>query len=447
MTSSVINTQSPVSAARRSFVLFLAFIYFFTTSADLLHIKASLFHFKVNHILAFLLILIFSLEQKKWILPDKKFVLAFFATLLAMGISGIFGAYPYRSLMYVFVYFFTFIAYFLLPFNLLMAYGKETIFKLYFAAFVATGISGALQFFLSVFGIVAPFVTQSVADRFSRAQAMTHEPSYFALFMVPYVMYYNARFLYDSKKILDFSKLRSLFWKNLLLLVSTSTGAFFAYFVFVVVISFTTVFAWVKDRRKKLINKLLKLGVLFAFFFAGIAAMLPQLFLESFWKFFDMGFMKHWSFYERWNGIITAWEIFLDHPIFGAGVGGIGPLVYQQAVADGYKIAIHEPYMKMFEPYDPTNAVSELFASMGCVGVITFSWMFFIYFRYLLQTAKIPQLSQEEKSTIYGLLVSIGVMLIVLQFNQNLFRSYIWVHLALSLGYMFSIRGKYEQRG
>lgn len=391
------NTQSTAFTARRSLVLFFAFIYFFTTSADLLHIKASLFHFKVNHVLAFLLILIFSLEQKKWILPDKKFVLAFFATLVAMCISGLLGAYSYRSLTYVFVYFFTFVAYFLLPFNLLMVYGKETIFKLYFAAFIATGIFGALQFFLSFFGIIAPFVTQSVADRFARGQAMAHEPSYFALFMVPYVMFYNARFLYDSERMLVFSKLRSLFWKNVLLLVSTSTGAFFAYFVFVVVIGCTTLFSWVKDRRRKLANRLLKLGALLAIFFAGIAAVLPQLFLQSFWKFFDTGFAKHWSFYERWNGIVASWEVFLAYPIFGAGVGGVGPLIYQQTVADGYKIPIYEPQFKMFEPYDPTNVVSELLASMGCVGVIMFSWMFFIYFRFLLQTSQNPSAFARRK--------------------------------------------------
>lgn len=99
----------------------------------------------------------------------------------------------------------------------------------------------------------------------------------------------------------------------------------------------------------------------------------------------------------------------------------------------------------MFEPYDPTNVFLEILSSLGCVGLIAFICFFYFYYRYIFEIAKQNQIPVEEKSKIYGLLVSIGVMLIVLQFNQNLFRSYVWVHLAICLGYMFCLKATYEQ--
>src|SRR5579885_2154451 len=199
---------------KRNWILGLVFLYFFTSSADLLHIEVSLFRCKVNHFLALVLFFLFSLERKRWVLPEKQLLLAFFGTVLAMFISCLLGSYPYRSFIYLLVYLFTFIVYFILPFNLLIAFGKETVLKLYFAAFVATGIIGAIQFFLSFFGIIAPFVTQFLTSTIVRAQAMAYEPSYFALYLVPYAMFHNARFLFDSENLFNFSKLRSLFWKN-----------------------------------------------------------------------------------------------------------------------------------------------------------------------------------------------------------------------------------------
>lgn len=443
--TAVANYCSNGVLARNNWILGLVFLYFFTTSADLLHIEISLFRCKFNHAIALLLFLLFTLERKKWVLPGKKFLFATLATMIVMVISGAMAAYPYRSLMYVLVYIFTFVVYFFLPFNLIVAYGKETIFKLYFAAFVATGIFGALQFFLSFFGIYAPFVTQFVAGTIARGQAMSYEPSYFALFMIPYTMFYNARFIFDADKILDFSRLRKLFWQNLLLLISTSTGAFYSYFFFLFFIALSITFTWIKNIKKQIFNKLVKVSALFFFFFSCIAIAMPQIFIDSFWKFFATKFV-HGSFIDRYEKIFSALNAFLDRPLFGVGVGGMGPYYCQQYNAQGRDIIFHEPYLHMFETYDPANVGSELLASVGIVGLAAFGWMFYIYFGYFNKTAKISLLSQNEKSTIYGLIISICVMLVALQFNQNLFRSYIWVHLAIGLGYMFSIREKYEQR-
>ncbi len=433
---------SKTALIQKNWIIPLIFLYFFTTSADLLHIEVSLFHFKVNHALSLVLFILCAIQKKRWVLPDKKLFLAFLATIVAMGLSAIGGIYPYRSLIYLLVYIFTFLAYFLLPFNLFLLYGKERIFKLYFLAFVVTGIIGTLQFFLSLIDISTPFVTQYMLDTIARGQALAYEPSYYALFLVPYVMYLNARFLFDCEKVIDFSRLKGLFVKNLFLLVSTSTGAFFAYFVFFLVTLFVGCFRWVRESRRKIVGKLFKMMSLFSLLFVSIALAMPELFLRSFWKFFHTGFMQHGSFVDRLYGIISSHEAFLQHPLLGVGIGGVGPFVYQQCLSQGRAVSFHEPYSCMFDMFDPTNVFWELLASLGVVGFFVFGYFFFLYLRILHQTAKLPHLSREEKSTIYSLIISVGVMLIVLQFNQNLFRSYVWVHLAICLGYCFTLKNE-----
>lgn len=430
----------------RSCIFILIFLYFFTTSADLLQIEISLFHAKVNHLLALFLFFIFSMHQKKWLLPEKKLAVAFLGTVFVMLISGLMGTYPYRSCTYVGVYIFTFCVYFLLPFSFFVSYGHKKIFTLYWAAFLSTGLFALLQFIVSLVGITAPFVTQFVAHTFARGQAMTYEPSYYALFMVPYVMYFNARFLFDCKTVFSPSKLGALFGKNILLLVSTSTGAFFAYFIFFFVVLAASRLQWVKLCGRKLVRKVFEICTLFAAFFLGIFLIAPKLFKESFWKFFAVGFMSHGSFQERWEGIVGAWDVFLENPFFGVGIGGVGPLIYQNLFFNGdVSLSIHEPYAKMFDYFDPTNVFSELLGSIGCIGLVAFVWLGYSYLRYMHTIMKKQELSNEEKSISFGLLVSVLVMLIVLQFNQNLFRSYIWVHLGICLGYVYSLKVKYER--
>ena len=167
---------------------------------------------------------------------------------------------------------------------------------------------------------------------------------------------------------------------------------------------------------------------------------MPVLFIVSFWKFFATGF-AHWSFHDRYEGIITAWNMFCDHPFFGVGIGGYGPWLYQHS--HGFKVVFHEPNAQMFE--EPMNTITELLASLGSVGLIAFMWMFFIYFRYLNNVIKNLKSSLEETGKIYGLIISTAVMIVVLQFNQNLFRSYVWIHLAICLGYVFAVRLNHEK--
>jgi len=424
----------------KNIIFFLSFLYFFTTSADLLSIKVSIFRCKLNHALAFAIFAMLFISKKPWKL-DKKIFFSFLITTGLMAISAVYSPMLKRAIGYVLLYLFTFCIYFILPYNLVLAYGREQVFKIYKASFIATGVFGALQFFASFGGILLPFVGQTIGGTIARGQAMTYEPSYFALYMIAYVMYYNACYLFFFETVMEKKKIMHLFLVNIMLIVSTSTGAFFAYFVMVGVFFLLQSSRWVRSCKRKMVKKLALFSLSFAALFAVIAVVAKDIFLNTFWKFFRQGFMAHGSFVERWQGIVNAWNVFIEHPWFGVGVGGVGPFLFQKENSTN----VSEVTKEMLIPYDPTNVLTELLASMGVVGTLAFAVFFFLYFKRFYSVTRIKELTMEEKGTIYALLVSLLVMLIVLQFNQNLFRSYVWVHMAFCLGYSVSLREEYDR--
>jgi hypothetical protein len=425
-------------------ILVLAFLYFFTSSADQLFVEISLFRIKVNHILALGLFGLLILGRTRWVF-NRALFFTFAATVVSMAISCYFSPYILRSLGYLFVYLFTFLVYFILPYNLVLIYGREKIFSIYKTAFIVTGIIAFIQVALSLFGIVAPFVGQLIGNRIARGQAMTYEPSYFALYMIAFVVYANALYLFAAKSLFSLKQLMKLFAINFMLLLSTSTGAFFSYFIFLGACIGMQSYSWVRECDRNMMKKLVGLATFFCLIFLGIAFTAKDLFLETFWKLCKVGFMAHHSFAERWQGIENAWRIFLENPWFGVGVGGPGPLLYLQRYSKGDSTEFHYPSIETFKLYDPTNVGTELLASLGITGLLTFGLFFLLYFKKFHRLAKQTTLPIKEKGIIYALLVSLIVVLIALQFNQNLFRSYVWIHLAFCLGYIDSLKKVYDE--
>jgi hypothetical protein len=43
--------------------------------------------------------------------------------------------------------------------------------------------------------------------------------------------------------------------------------------------------------------------------------------------------------------------------------------------------------------------------------------------------------------------MSVLVMGVCMQFNQELFRNYVWIHMGISLGYLLNVRSEFQQAG
>jgi hypothetical protein len=339
------------------------------------------------------------------------------------------------------------------------------------------------QFFGSFLGFSLPFVKQHLLHNIARGQAMAFEPSYFALYIAAYVMYWNAKQLIPSAKNRNIlsqgdrkcfylakqatatrggpdiknqfrsrpqKSNRTLFFGdglvsgirswlkictiNLFLLVSTSTGAFFSYFLFFILIFLLRNLDWTKEFRSIVRRRALMLATALSLAFLLLFSSFPALFIVSFWKFFGPEFLSHHSFKERWEGIVNAWTVFVEHPLCGVGVGGIGPYLYSKYFDQEM---VGPATVEIMERFDPTNVFTELLAALGLCGFAAFALFAYRYGVAYCMAAK--RATPEEKKELYALLLSLATILLMWQFNQNLFRSYIWVHAALCLGYANTI--------
>ncbi len=389
----------------------LVFLYFFTLSADLLSIKVVLYKVKLNHLISLSLFVYLAAARKLFFIP-RQILTSFLLILTSLLASLFFSVYLERSAGYVLIYFFNFLAYFLVPFNLIYQFDHQKIIRLYASSFVCVGAYALLQLTLSSLGVIDPFAVQSIGT-LTRPNGFSYEPSYYALYMCAIVMFYNALHILGEK--IKFSFLLLL---NALLLISTSTGAFLGYFAFF----FLSLFFQLK-------KKVLQVAASFSLFFILLFLCFPSIAKTYFLKFFYFGLFSHHSFVERWFGLVNAVKVFWQNPVFGVGVGGVGPYLYLE------KEGAYASTLQEVERYDPTNVFTEVLASLGVFGLLCFAFLGYQFFK-AFKRFKNSELSPEIKRVGTALFLSLATTLIVLQCSQGLFRSYIWVQAAITLAYL-----------
>lgn len=410
----------------------LIFLYFFTSGADKLNFHASLFKGKVNNIFALLLFTGFFLLYKK-IYLRATLLIPSLHLLLALIVSSFFSPHLSRSFGYTIVFLIEFSLYFLLSYNLIIQCNEKKMLPVYFLAFWFVGAHAFLQLFLSFFGIIDPFVGQFIG-RFARPHSFFYEPSYYALYMSCIVMYACAKIMIDDDPRFLRKSLVTLFILNMLFLLSTSTGAFISYF-FLVPVLFGIKFCILrKDMAPYFYKKLRLISIVFVSFFFMAFLIFPDLFSTFFFKFFTTEFYHHHSFKPRWEGILRALEVFKEYPIFGRGIGGIGAHYYY--IENNSLVGVQ---LSDLEPYDPTNVFTEILGTIGLFGMTAIGTFIYFFIKELRKLVMLNTVYQKEKTIALSLVISWIVTLLILQFNQGLFRNYIWIHSGIVLGYMHKL--------
>ncbi len=411
--------------------LVLVFVYFVTLSADLLQIKLWLFKPKINHLIAVLLFLVVFLSGQFRVM-DKTLFVCFLGLLSACCISSLFSCNPLRSLGYAAVAAFSYVMYFLLPLNLFRLFDRRLLLRLYFASFIVIGVHACSQFLCGFFGMIDPFVTQVYGDKLVRAQSWTYEPSYYALFMTPFVVYMNAQFLIAEKKErLSFILIVGC---NALLLVSTATSGFFSYFIFL--LTCLCLLPQYRGLFPQFFKRICRFALAFLVFCSGIGILFTQYISLTYFKFFNWEFFKHISFRERWERITFAWKTFCEHPLWGTGLGDPEQQLYATTHFNNPHILLHHPTLDMFDTFTMTNVFTEVLASLGLYGISVLLLTIYIMIKKLHMARK--NLPRPDQIIIVPLLTSLVVMVLCLQFNQGIFRNYVWVHMAISMGFLFS---------
>lgn len=337
------------------------------------------------------------------------------------------------------------VCYVFLPYFILLAYGWRRVLKIYLSSFLVVGCYGLLQLLLGLIGIYDPFVQQSFGT-FYRPNALAYEPSFLALYLTPFVVMANLFYLITPQgdflcfKCLDFKKILLI---NLLFLATTATSTIFMYvlfFLFLILLAFSPLF---RQTYPHFIKNLLKyIGCCGIFLFCLILSS-QALASEFYLKFFYQGFASHQSIFERWAGILNAWHLFKLYPVTGIGLGAL-PHFFLDAYLSNNEDFIFfftqkkyddssEHLLKLFEPM---NVTTELLGSLGICGVIALTFLLFVWFRKGIKAIKKSPLKETRVWAIL-FIVSTLIMLVTLQINQGLLRTYIWVH--FSFGYAFFV--------
>lgn len=402
----------------------ILFLYFLFSSAELLHLTLGIFKPKIGLLFALLLGMASFLERKNWQLPHP-LIKAFLFILGSLTLSAIFGAAPLRSFGYVGVYILNFCLYFLIPYQLLQTMNVDHFFRIYWNSFLMIGLYASLQVFLSLFGIYDIFALQRVRY-LARGQAWTYEPSYYALYITAYVMFHSCLAFLREKSENSFFKLLG---QSTFLAISTSTGLIITYPLFLSIFSLG---ALIKNRFRQIIRRNLNIALsTFFLSLALIAILFYDIALHTLFKFFYFG-LSHGSFSARWAGICQSFEVFLEHPLIGVGLGGVGPYLFEEHSAYDFKLTT----LAEFESFDPTNCFTEVLGSLGLFGLAAFIYLGFIFYHAFQAVMANASIDLESKKIATALFLSLVIVVIVLQMNQGLFRPYIWIHAAVVYGYL-----------
>lgn len=417
---------SPLALRKLDGIVILLFLYFFTLHADALSIALGGFTIRVNNLLAFLLafLALLRFRTRLFHLPRSLvYSLAFLGVsiLLSLALS------PYKTRCAVFFTWFAFIAlcYVILPYFLAQVLDANRLFSLYLASFVLVGVYAACQFVFSCFGLQDPFAPQLIKGYWVRPNGFAYEPSYYALYMAPFISLVNFHYLTSPQTPFFCFRRLSLpltFCLNLLFLVSTSTSAFLFYPLFFVCLLFTPIVS-----KKRLLQ--------FVLGFSGLALVaffcLPFLMRTFFLKFFYGGLMAHNSFTARWEGIVQAWKVFTEHPLFGVGLGGYsshlkeGWLSGRTQFSDAYVINFLLEGKRIDKFFEASNVLTEVLASLGLMGLFAFTLLLTSFFSLAKKAySRAPTLT-------LNLVISILCMLGMMQINQGLLRTYTYAHFAL----------------
>jgi hypothetical protein len=405
-------------------------------SGDCLEVPVGTFSIKLSRVLGIGLFFALLLSNR-FRLMEKTLFYCFLWIFGSFLVSSCFSSAFLASLGGCGAALIAYVCFFLVPLNLMRLFDKEKIMRLYFLSFVCVGLHALAQCLLSFFGIFEPFATQIIGStQIVRGQSWLYEPSYYALFATPFVFFLNTRYLLGSTR-----RPFMVLGANLLLLASTSTGAFLCYFIFFCLCLIFSCFSIVQRFFPGLPRRVCRFAAAFFVCMGALGLCFKHLFLHTFLKFFYFGLFLHWSFVERYDKIVDCWNIFCSAPFFGIGLRSIEHHLYLISHFNT-EILLNADYQwkELFAHYTATNVLMELLASLGLFGLSAFVVLGVVIVRLFCATIRDARVGLEEKKTLFSLFLSVVMMIICLQFNQELFRNYVWAHMGISVGYLLKVR-------
>lgn len=307
------------------------------------------------------------------------------------------------------------------------------IVRCYAWSFAIIATCGIIQFCLPLFGLPSPLVTEWwIPGRLARVNGFSYEPSYFATYLL--IGFVFAGSLRRARtKLMPSSSLLLIYWLALIGIVLSSSRMGI---VFVLAEIFLAQFApwllFLKDLGKLRIvwrhaGALAPSFVVIALLSAAIVGTARELqdnpaTMLMLLNGTGISNTAAHSVVERESSFEDTLDVFAEHPVIGRSLGGVSYAIGQ----------LHGEDLHSFEEskqFEGMNIFAEVLAASGIVGVIPFVVFLVALIRKPLKLAEIatPNYAALLRSLVRSLLFVVAI----LQFNQNILRPYLWIHVAI----------------
>lgn len=411
----------PASSLARAFLI----LVIFTTSFDIFLVFHLGFTFRIAQILltmpiGYVLFQAFRRSVAIWPLGFAPLLIwTFFMAIFIPNTD-----FPIRSVAYFIWLVYNAIMIFVVV-QLFDDYRKAlTVVRWYLYSFLFVASFGIFQFISPLLGLGAPLIVQWWATgSISRVNGFSYEPSYFASYLIMgwvFTLYLlkNRSTLISRGKLFLIAAVTSL-----ALLLSSSRAGILTMIIWLA--QYPLMLIWRVARgyvNKKLFMVTVALTMAFGFL-AIIVSMIGVKELQFLFAGIGLFGQAAHSLESRTYRLEDTLAIFLQSPIIGYSLGGVSSAI-------GHYRGLEVTSLDLAKRNEGLCVFAEVLAASGIVGVIPFA----IYiFKIVLSPLRLAWKASDNnlKTILAGLVYSLIIELIILQFNQNILRLYLWMHVAI----------------
>lgn len=305
-----------------------------------------------------------------------------------------------------------------------------TLIKWYIYSFLFVSIFGLIQFALGILGITPPFVTQWwILGSLPRINGFSYEPSYYSTYLligwilVFYIYYENINLISRRKLFV------TLMFITLAMILSSSRmgillmGIWIMRYIFLFVWHLFKAQFHLKYFKVVLLYMFIMISLLGFVFYGGerTAFLLSGTGIN--------GTASH-SVDNRFTDFVDTLYVFMNNPLIGVSLGGVAP-----AIGRLHGITVTD--QETAKHFEGISIFAEVLAASGIIGFVPFIiYIFTIIFKPIILSKKID--NKLISGLLKGMVFSLICLLIILQFNQNILRLYLWLHIGI-LSALYSV--------
>jgi len=319
---------------------------------------------------------------------------------------------------------------------------RNQLIALYILSFFPSIVFGLLQWAYPSLLLSSsfPFKSQEYLTVFNyyhlhRINGFNYEPSYYATYLIvlPPVLW---AWVKNEKSIKRVFGLLFLILSIVTLFLSTSRmgwlGVLGFFTITIVIEIYSLLRKYFLDKKLFLKFAIIAITIIFTFGFLFVFNSRYKNVFEKFQSYFK------WSYDDRMEGYRNAFTLFFKNPFKAPGLGGVAAGI---AFNEGGILPVNNTEAKN---YEAVNVLLEVIAGGGIIGSALFIAFWLAFLILVLKRYKLY--STVEQQWLSGLLIGLLLQWLLLIFNQNIIRIYVWNHIAV-MACFISFSGREEKRG